>query len=286
MPAFLDPQHLLAFLTSVARLATWLVVIILIFVPLERAFALHPRKFLRKTLIQDIAYYFLNALLPGVLLGIPLSLVAIGAHAIVPSSLQEAVAAWPLWQRVLVGLVVGEIGFYWGHRWMHEIPAFWRFHAIHHSAEQVYFLTSARAHPIDNVFVRLCGLIPAYVLGVASPLTPTGSIVPTMIMMVSILWGFFIHANLRVRLGPLEWLISTPGFHHWHHTRSEFRDRNYASMLPWVDKLFGTFYLPRHRWPDAYGIDGELPSSLVAQLLYPVHEAPRGRVSEPATNAR
>ena len=158
----------------------------------------------------------------------------------VPYSLQAAVAAWPLWQRILAGLVVGEIGFYWGHRWTHEIPFLWRFHSIHHSAEHVYFLISSRAHPLDNVFIRLCGLIPAYILGVASPLTPTGSLVPVLMVLIATTWGFFIHSNVRWRLGPLEWLISTPAFHHWHHTLHEPRDRNYASMLPWMDWNFGT----------------------------------------------
>ena len=158
--------------------------------------------------------------------------------------MQAAVAAWPLWQRILAGLVVGEVGFYWGHRWTHEIPFLWRFHAVHHSAEHVYFLISSRAHPIDNVFTRLCGLMPAYILGVASPLTPTGSLVPVLIVLVATVWGFFIHSNVRWRLGPLEWLISTPAFHHWHHTLREPRDRNYASMLPCMDWIFGTYYLP------------------------------------------
>ncbi len=87
-------------------------------------------------------------------------------------------------------------------------------------------------------------MIPAYVLGVASPLTPTGSLGPVVIVLVATLWGFFIHSNLRWRLGPVEWLIATPGFHHWHHTLRGPRDRNYASMLPWMDWIFGTYYLP------------------------------------------
>jgi sterol desaturase/sphingolipid hydroxylase (fatty acid hydroxylase superfamily) len=208
------------------------VLLSLIFVPLERLFAVRPQKFFRKALAQDVGYYFISGLVPSLLLAFPLSIAAVGAHALVPYRMQVAVAAWPLWQRILAGLVVGEIGFYWGHRWTHEIPFLWRFHSIHHSAEHVYFLTSARAHPIDNVFIRLCGLIPAYILGVASPLTPTGSLVPVLIVLVATMWGFFIHSNLRWRLGPLEWLIATPGFHHWHHTLRDHRDRNHASMLP------------------------------------------------------
>ena len=180
-----------------ARLCAWPLLLALVFVPLERLFAVHPRKFFRKGLAQDLGYYFISGLVPGLLLTFPLSLAALGAHAIVPYRVQAAVAAWPQWQRILAGLVVGEVGFYWGHRWTHEIPFLWRFHSVHHSPEHIYFLISSRAHPLDNVFIRLCGLIPAYILGVASPLTPTGSLVPVLIVLVATMWGFFIHSNLR-----------------------------------------------------------------------------------------
>ncbi len=274
MPTFLDHQHLLAFLISVARLSAWLLLLAVIFLPLERLFALHPKKFFRKALAQDLGYYFISGLVPGLLLAFPMSLVAFGAHAIVPDRLQAAVAAWPLWQRVLAGLVVGEIGFYWGHRWTHEIPFLWRFHSIHHSAEHVYFLTSSRAHPLDNVFTRLCGLIPVYILGIATPLTPAGGAVSALLVLVITMWGFLIHANVRWRLGPLEWLIATPAFHHWHHTLGEQRDRNYAPMLPWIDRIFGTYHLPQKQWPAAYGIEAKLPASLAGQLVYPLRPLP------------
>ena len=259
---------------NVARLCAWLLLLALVFLPLERLFAVRPQKFFSKVLLQDLGYFFISGLVPGLLLAAPLSLVAFGAHAIVPYRVQAAVAAWPLWQRIAVGFVVGEIGFYWGHRWTHEIPFLWRFHSIHHSAEHIYFLISARAHPLDNMFIRLCGLIPAYVLGVASPLTRTGSLVPVLIVIVATAWGFFIHANLPWRLGPLGWLISTPAFHHWHHTLADHRDHNFASMLPWVDWIFGTWYLPRNRFPSAYGIETKLPGSLGGQLIYPFRRQP------------
>jgi sterol desaturase/sphingolipid hydroxylase (fatty acid hydroxylase superfamily) len=95
------------------------------------------------------------------------------------------------------------------------------------------------------------------------------------------MWGFFIHSNLRWRLGPLEWLISTPAFHHWHHTLREPRDRNYASMLPCMDWIFGTYYLPRE-WPSAYGTETPLPASLGGQLLYPLIPPQTPQVSIPA----
>jgi len=280
VPEFLDRAHLLGFLSDLVRLSVWLLLLSLIFVPLERLFAVRPQKFFRKALAQDLGYYFISGVVPALLLIVPLSIAALVARAIVPSWMQATVAAWPLWQRIVVGFVVGEIGFYWGHRWTHEIPFLWRFHSIHHSPEHVYFLVSSHAHPIDNIFIRLCGLIPAYILGVASPLSPTGSLVPVLIVLIATMWGFFIHSNVRWRLGPLEWLIATPAFHHWHHTLGEPRDRNYASMLPWMDRIFGTYYLPR-QWPAAYGIDTKLPDSLGRQLVHPfLPQSPPVRLPE------
>ena len=40
-------------------------------------------------------------------------------------------------------------------------------------------------------------------------------------------------------------------------------------MLPWVDRLFGTYYLPKRQWPAEYGTDTKVPSTLFAQLLFP-----------------
>ncbi len=270
MPAFFD--H--GFLLSTIRLGAWLLLLAVVFMPLERLFALHRRKVVCKSLVSDIGFYFISGLVPSLLLTPPLALVALGAHAVVPWHVQAMVADLPIWARALGALVVGEIGFYWGHRWTHEIPFLWRFHSIHHNPTQVYFLISARAHPIDNVFTRLCGLIPVYVLGLATPLTPAGGMVSALLVLVLTIWGFLIHANVRWRLGPLEWVISTPAFHHWHHTLAEPRDRNYASMLPCMDWIFGTYYLPRKEWPSAYGIEGKMPGSLGGQLAYPFRPQP------------
>jgi sterol desaturase/sphingolipid hydroxylase (fatty acid hydroxylase superfamily) len=168
-----------------------------------------------------------------------------------------------------VGLVAGEIGYYWGHRWSHEIPFLWRFHSIHHSAGEVDFLVNTRAHPLDMVFGRFCGLVPLYVLGLGGPAATSGSLVPVVVTLIGTVWGFFIHANLRWRFGPLEWLVSTPAFHHWHHTLNGPINRNYSSTLPWLDRIFGTHHLPRE-WPDEYGIKAKVPDSLVEQLAYPL----------------
>jgi hypothetical protein len=52
-------------------------------------------------------------------------------------------------------------------------------------------------------------------------------------------------------------------------------------MLPCMDWIFGTLYLPRH-WPTAYGIAETLPSSVAGQLLWPLRPPPHAPLLEPA----
>jgi sterol desaturase/sphingolipid hydroxylase (fatty acid hydroxylase superfamily) len=254
-------------------LGVWLAIISVVFVPLERLFTLHPGKIFRKAILTDVGYYFVSGLVPSLLLGVPMAALAWGVHRVIPAGFTETVGNWPLWARIAGAMVVGEIGFYWGHRWSHEIPLLWRFHAIHHSAEHVDYLVSTRAHPVDMIFTRLCGLVPMYVLGLAAPTRGSAGWIPLLVIFLGTFWGFFIHANVRWRFGPLEWLVSTPAFHHWHHTNDgpDVINKNYAPMLPWVDKAFGTLYLPKGKHPVKYGIDQPVARTLMGQLAEPFY---------------
>ena len=255
---------------SVASLSAWLAILSLVFVPFERLFTLRAARVFRPQIATDVAYYFLNNLLPNLLLIVPVTLLAWGLHWLMPGRYLHAMAQIPGWPRVLAMLIVFEVGAYWGHRWSHEVPFLWRFHAVHHSAEHMDWLVNTRAHPIDMVFVRLCGLVPIYVLGLTRTAHGNADVGSFLVVLLGTVWGFFIHANIHWRLGPLEWLVATPAFHHWHHTNDENRDRNYATLLPVMDRLFGTLHLPARAWPPNYGIDDSMPAGLHRQLLYPL----------------
>jgi sterol desaturase/sphingolipid hydroxylase (fatty acid hydroxylase superfamily) len=277
----LDPR-VLAYLVQIGRLCIWLVLLAVIFLPLERLFALHPKQLFRKGVAHDLFYYFLSSLTPAIALTVPISVLAWGVHALVPGSYVAWVAGTPVWARAVAALVVGEIGFYWGHRWSHESPFLWGFHAVHHSAEHMDFLVNTRAHPVDIIFTRLCGLVPMYLLGVASPVSGAGGLIPVLVVLVGTVWGFFIHSNLRWRLGPMEHIIATPAFHHWHHTNDspDVFNKNYSSMLPWLDRIFGTLHLPRDRHPGRYGIDEQLAPSVLGQMVDPFRSKSHATRSE------
>ncbi len=182
---------------------------------------------------------------------------------------------------MIAAMIVGEVGFYWGHRLSHQWPVLWRFHAVHHSAEHMNFLVNMRAHPIDLVFTRMCGLVLLYASGLTAVVGPHPTLVPALVLFIGSMWSFLIHANVRWRLGPLEEIISTPAFHHWHHSRNDHIDRNFSSMVPFIDRVFGTFYLPKH-WPAEYGTETPMPATLHGQLLAPLAPARPAPAAAPA----
>jgi sterol desaturase/sphingolipid hydroxylase (fatty acid hydroxylase superfamily) len=275
-------QHLIALGMQVASLTLWLVILTVVFLPLERVFALHPTRVRARTLASDLAYYFLNGLAPALVLAIPISIITAGVQRITPQAYADAISSLPLGVKILIGILVSELGAYWGHRLSHETPFLWRFHKVHHSPESMDWLVNTRAHPVDVVFTRLCALAPLYALSLATP-RGDGQLLPLIVTLVGTAWAFFVHGNLNWRFGPLEWLVATPHFHHWHHTNDENRDHNYAALLPVVDRLFGTHHLPDH-WPPAYGVDEPVAASFAAQLLDPL-SAPRARTPRAAARS-
>jgi hypothetical protein len=136
----------------------------------------------------------------------------------------------------------------------HELPVLWRFHRVHHSARELDWLAPNRRHPVDAIVARVSTSLPVLALGFAVPTVST-------YFAVKRVQGLLVHANVNVRLGPLQRVVATPFFHHWHHSSEPGTwNTNYAGLLPAVDWLFGTLQLP-DRWPAEYGCAGVVPDS-------------------------
>jgi sterol desaturase/sphingolipid hydroxylase (fatty acid hydroxylase superfamily) len=145
----------------------------------------------------------------------------------------------------------------------HAVPWLWRFHAIHHSIEELDWLAASRVHPVDQIVTRGVSLAPAFALGFSE--WAVGASI------VLFHWqAVFVHSNLRIGFGPLRFLFASPEFHHWHHSSDlAVRDRNFAAQLPFLDAAFGTLHMPAGQVPSAYGLDRPMPQRYARQLLLP-----------------
>lgn len=229
--------------------------LMIIFVPLEMAFALRSTPLLRKNIHQDLVYHFLNSLLPQLLLAALLTVLVAIIRPVYASGFFHWLSSIPLPLRFALAVIIGDIGSYWGHRWSHEIPLLWHFHRIHHQAETIDWLVTSRAHPFDMVFIKLCGVALIYFSGLAQGSLGQGTALMSTYLIIGGLWAYFVHANINWRFGVVEQWLASPAFHHWHHSNESRQsiDKNYAAIFPWVDRLFGTLHLPSRRWPASYG---------------------------------
>ena len=183
------------------------------------------------------------------------------------------VSRQPAWIQAVEVLLLGDLIGYWIHRLFHR-AALWPFHAIHHSSTQLDWLSSVRLHPLNDTVVRLFQTIPFLVLGFQPKLL--AGYIPFLT-----LYAILLHANVRWTLGPFKYAIASPGFHRWHHTsETEGLDKNFAGLFAFYDLLFGTFYLPPGRQAQRFGVQNQaIPTSLLAQLVYPFAPRRRARTS-------
>jgi len=211
---------------------------------------------------------FSTMLVPALFDGLFRSLLLAGAVSI--ASLAGMLLwphAWPLAGQWALSLVVAEFGQYWWHRAAHQVDGLWRFHATHHSPRRLYWLNSCRFHPIDSLAQYALEVTPLMILG-------AGGTVLGLFTLTTAVIGLFQHANIDVRLGPLNWIFSMTELHRWHHSRhrSEARSNYGANLIVW-DVLFGTRFLPADRKLVAtdVGLAGmpNFPRDYVGQLLSP-----------------
>lgn len=227
---------------------------------------------IRRGWLTDIVYWFATILLnkPVVRLLVILPaglLVLAGVTTVDLLKLGQyrgfgPLGAQPLWLQTVEVYVLGDFIGYWTHRLFHN-GRWWPFHAVHHSSEDLDWLGSLRVHPVNDFVNKLMQAGPMLLLGF-NPFV-TLSTAPFFT-----LYAIFLHANVSWDFGRLRHVIATPAFHRWHHSKDrEAWDKNFAGLLPVWDLLFGTFYLPKGRSPENFGICEPMPKSYLGQLWEP-----------------
>jgi sterol desaturase/sphingolipid hydroxylase (fatty acid hydroxylase superfamily) len=260
---------------SLFNYSVLLAVMAVVFAVAERKYPLHPGKVPRKTWLLDLTYFYLAMVITSLVLLLVVNLTAWALNALGPMPWHAWVAQLSRPLAFVASVLVTEIAYYGVHRIAHEVPFFWRFHAVHHSSPQLYWLCASRTHPLDLSFFRAVVFVCLYVVGFGHGGAESRAVsLPGYALWMTV-WSYLMHANIRLRLGWLEYVVASPAFHHWHHVKGDpaLVDKNYAANFPFMDLLFGTFYLPKKEWPKQYGIDDVLAPSMWGQLIDPL----RGR---------
>ena len=142
-----------------------LLVLALVFVPMERIWILRDQKIFRPGWQTDIKHFFVSHAGVQLLSFLTIIPVQVLFAWTVKLDFQKHVAAQPVLLQFFEILFCADLVSYWLHRSFHTIPALWKFHAIHHSSLQMDWLAGSRSHVVDTVANRLLGFIPIFVLG-------------------------------------------------------------------------------------------------------------------------
>jgi sterol desaturase/sphingolipid hydroxylase (fatty acid hydroxylase superfamily) len=252
------------------------IMLALVFTVLSHFWACNPAApwWRKRELVTDLVYWFFVPVFARVF---RIGLLVLGASVVFNiHDADELIAFYddghgplaqlPLWVQAILFLLLSDFMLYWLHRMFHG-GGFWKYHAIHHSSEDLEWISAARFHPVNlligtisvDVILLMAGISPNIMLWVG-PFTTFHSA--------------FVHANLNWTLGPLRYLLATPVFHRWHHTAlEEGGNTNFAGTFPVWDVLFGTFRMPDGKLPENYGKDeAGMPSEIAGQLAYPFRQ--------------
>jgi sterol desaturase/sphingolipid hydroxylase (fatty acid hydroxylase superfamily) len=218
---------------------------------------------------HDILHDSIFLLLIQVVLPNALTLLAaIGLqHWVVQSGI--AADAWwphhyPIWAQMLLMMFAADFLRYWLHRAFHTYHRLWPIHAVHHSVQKLYWLNVGRFHPLDKSLQFLADVLPFIFLGVSQE-------VLTLYFVVYSVKGFFQHSNVDVRLGWLNYLISGPELHRWHHSKIiRESNSNYGNNISVWDWLFGTFHYPKAQEVGDLGLfNRHYPMAFLSQMRAP-----------------
>lgn len=241
-----------------------------IFVPIEMVF---PKRKDQKTFHEewrtDLVYFVVSHLLVqffGVITQKPATLF-FGWMGL--SGLHESVQSLPFLVELLFAFFITDLFQYWTHRFFHNHSFLWRFHSIHHSTENMDWLAGSRTHFVDIFVTRSMAFVPLYIFGFST-------ITFNVYVIFMAIHAVLIHSNTRINFGFIKYIFATPQYHHWHHCKNpNHYGKNFATIFPFIDKMFGTYYLPKNEWPEDTGLlEADYPKGYLKQAIYPFTKSP------------
>jgi len=215
----------------------------------ERIWPAEPRPLLARGHVQDACYLALHAIVV-----IPLmTLLSVGAATLIGGHARwievRPAQSWPAWLLVPLTIAGMDAANWLAHYADHKFDALWRFHALHHSQEELSVLSSFRAHPLMHTTGFILATIPVVALMPSRPIDP-------VLITAYVCVGTLQHANLRWTFGPLGRVLVSPAYHRLHHATG-VQGLNLGVVLTVWDVLAGRASFPsRASGVGRTGLDG------------------------------
>jgi sterol desaturase/sphingolipid hydroxylase (fatty acid hydroxylase superfamily) len=227
-----------------------LLALVVVVLMCERMWPAERRPVLARGHVQDACFFLLYASLVVplmTLMGVAFGSI-LGAHT--PWIEAPWTASWPRWLLVAVTLIAMD-GANWLAHWAdHRWNALWRFHAVHHSQEELSVLTSFRAHPLVHTIGFMLATVPVIALTGLHPLAP-------ILITVYLCLGTLTHANVPWTFGPIGRVFVSPAYHRVHHSLNCPPGANLGVVLTLWDQLSGrSVFTGRSDAPCATGLAG------------------------------
>jgi sterol desaturase/sphingolipid hydroxylase (fatty acid hydroxylase superfamily) len=228
-------------LLSPCLIATFAIII----VTFERLFPYDRRQRLFR--IGFFTDFFWYTLVQSYVLGLVIKAIILALDQTKGIFPRHLVSGWPVLLQLAFFWVTHDFYIYWFHRSQHASRWLWRVHEAHHSGKDVDWLSGSRSHALEILINQTIEYAPILLLG--------GH--PDVALMKGVLdaaWGMYIHSNIDVRAGWLQYVLNGPQMHRWHHADElDRRSVNFATKIAVWDWLFRTAWLPPHK-PRSYGL--------------------------------
>jgi len=251
---------------------TWLIIVSLFCLILERIIQWRKQKLLRPQLFQDILWLAFNGYYLAVVFA-PLFIYT--SHFVGDlfsqlgfSGLEDInlLNAQPFWIQFIVLLVLQDIIEWSVHNALHRIPILWEFHKVHHSIHNMDWIGNFRFHWMEVLIYKPAKYIPLAILGFTYEPLLAVAVFATLV-------GHLNHSNVPFDYGPLKYIFNSPKMHIWHHdTVLHLKSgQNFGIVLSIWDWLFKTSYMPEGQ-PDKLGFEGDekFPDNILLRFIYPV----------------
>ncbi len=246
------------------RIYTTIIIVVsaLILIALERIFPYTKgQKFFREGFFEDfVLYTFVQSFILGIIISYIIQFIDGNTNL----SRLHLISSWPIWVQILFFLVIHDLYIYWFHRYQHKSKIFWRIHEAHHSNRNIDWLAGSRSHALEILINQTIEFTPIVLLGA----DPSVAVIKGAI---DAIWGMYIHSNINVHTGKLQYFINGPEMHRWHHADKddEAYNMNFSTKFALWDWLFGTAYLPEKKKPKFYGLSYlNFPHNYLKQQIF------------------